>query len=70
MDVDPVVDCACSMCDVQGSTKLVVSGMLGAVLMLGVVRFCMLLRLKYHEGAVKVIGDVCGVVSMQTSNSW
>ena len=64
MDVDPVVDRACSMCDVQGSTKLVVFGMLGAVLILGVVRFCMLLRLKYHEGAVKVIGDVFGAVSM------
>ena len=70
MDVDPVVDHACSMCDVQGSTKLVVLGMLGAVLILGVVRFCVLLRLKYHEGAVKMMGDVFGAVSMRTANSW
>ena len=73
MGVDSVVDCACSLCDIQGSTILVVrlevAGVFGVMLGLGAVWFCMLLRLKYHEGAVKVIGDVFGVVSMRTSNS-
>ena len=73
MGVDSVVDCACSLCDIQGSTILVVrlevAGVFGVMLGLGAVWFCMLLRLKYHEGAVKVIGDIFGVVSMRTSNS-
>ena len=70
MDVDSVVDCTRSTCAVQGSVKLVVFGMLGAVLALGVARFFVLRRLKYHDGAVKVIGGVFGAVRMRTSNSW
>ena len=44
--------------------------MLWAVLALGVARFCVLERLKYHDGAVKVIGDVLDAVKMRTSSSW
>ena len=64
MDVDSAVDCTGSTCAVQGSVKLVVFEMLGAVLALGVARFCMLLRMNYHDGAVKVIGGVLGAVRM------
>ena len=63
------MECTWSTCAVQGSIKLVVFGMLWAVLALGVARFCMLLRLKYHDGAVKVIGGVFAAVRMQTPNS-
>ena len=73
MGVDSVVDCACSLNDTQGSTILVVrlevAGVFEVMLGFGTVWFCMLLRLKYHEGAVKVIGDIFGVVSMRTLNS-
>ena len=69
MGADSVVHCARSMC-VQGSIKLVVFGMLGGVLGLGVARFCVLLRLKYQDGAVKVIGAVLDAVKMRTSSAW
>ena len=35
----------------------------------GVAWFWMLVRLKYHEGAVNLICEVFGVESMRTSNS-
>ena len=69
MDTVSAVDCERSTC-VQGSIKLVVIGMLGGVLGLGVARFCVLLRLKYQDGAVKVIGAVLDAVKMRTSSSW
>ena len=69
MDTDSVVDCARSTC-AQGSIKLAVLGRLGGVLGLGAAWFCVLLRLKYQDGAVKVIGAVLDAVKMRTSSSW
>ena len=45
-------------------------GVLDEVLVVGVARFRMVVRLKYQEGAVKAIGVVLGAAKMRTSSSW
>ena len=46
---------------VHGSVRLVVLGVLDELLVVGVARFRVVVRLKYHEGAVKVI-ELCWVL--------
>ena len=55
---------------VHGSVRLGVLGVLDELLVVGVARFRMVVRLKYHEGAVKVIVVVLGAAKMRTSSSW
>ena len=43
-------------------------GVLDEVLVVGVARFRMVVRLKYQEGAVKVMGVVLGAAKMRTSS--
>ena len=55
---------------VHGSVRLVVLGVLDELLVVGVARLRVVVRLKYHEGAVKVIVVVLGAAKMRTSSWW
>ena len=54
----------------HGSVMLVVLGALDKLLVVGVVRFRVVVGLKYQDGAVKVMGVVLGAAKMRTSSSW
>ena len=45
-------------------------GVLDGLLVVGVARLRVVVGLKYHEGAVKVIGVVLGAAKMRTSSAW
>ena len=54
----------------HGSVMLVMLGVLDELLVVGVVRFRVVVGLKNQDGALKVMGVVLGAAKMRTSSSW